>query len=145
MTRRHSRIEGFREAADTLATLSRAVQRGVGRTVLREPAALLAGEVQTRAPKLTGLLQGAVKVVNNRLTKKAAREARARPGAVELAVLVDDAAAVPNEFGNEHVDPAQPFFRPAIDAKREEMMRVGAARIKTAVDAAAQRAARRAR
>ncbi len=139
-----SRIEGFREAADTMATLSRAVQRGVGRTVVTGAARILLAEWQARAPKLTGLLIDSISVGNNRLTKKAAREARTRPGAVEVAVIASDVAAVPTEFGRKGQEP-EPWARPGIDAKREELMQYGADHIKKAVDAAVQRAARRAR
>lgn len=130
--------EGFDEAIAGMREMKKAVQRGIARTVLRAPARLLADAVRQNAPEFQGNLKAAVKVVSSK-----ARRRRGSTSAVELAVLVDDPAAVPNEYSNVHIDPAQPFFRPAIDANLEAIKAAIIAGIKPAIEAAAKRAAAR--
>lgn len=143
MARRTARVEGFADASRTLSDLGKRVARGVGRTVLRGPAQLLADEWRQRAPKLTDALASSITIGNNRLTKKAAREARTRPGVVELAVIAADPAAVPQEFGAKGDDP-QPYARPGIDAAKPRMREMVAETLTDVIGRAAERAERRA-
>jgi HK97 gp10 family phage protein len=130
-------LAGFKEAREVLQELSRGVQRGVGKRALQVPAELIAGAVRAKAPvsnragnPTPGSLRGSIKVVPSRTVK----------GSVRVAVLAEDIAAVPNEFGTSKM-PAQPFFRPAADATRDAAGRAFGAALKPEVEKAAAKAA----
>ena len=135
-----SHITGMKGCRESLQQLSRAVQRGIGKRALQAPAGVIAAAVKSRAPvsgrgnnPSRGSLRDSVKVA-------AARAEKGRPTVV---VLADDVAAVPNEFGTSSMA-AQPFFRPAVDAVREQAGAAMANALKSEVDAAVVRAAKRA-
>jgi hypothetical protein len=132
----------MREAREALADLSRTVQRNVGKRALKAgPGAVFVhsikgkARVSTRATDPTpGSMRDAVKVVDSRTEK----------GRATVAILVDDIAAVPNEFGLKHRNyPAQPFVRPGIDAARPAAAEAMGIELKREVDAAVAKAAAR--
>src|SRR5690348_2314368 len=109
-------IEGMAEARRALDQLNDHVQKLVAKTALREGQAVIAAEVERRAPVSSrpgnptpGSLRRSIRKMPVRLTKR---------GAI-TSIRVDDVAAVPNEYGTSKMT-AQPFFRPGVDAKREE-------------------------
>lgn len=133
-------ITGMREARETLQQLARASQTAVGKRALRAPAAVLVQRVKDKAPvskRASDPTPGSL--------RESVREGRAssRKGQARIEIIAQDIAAVPNEFGTSKMA-AQPFFRPAVDAGREEAAQAMAEAVKSEVDAAAQRAAARA-
>ena len=141
MPRETSYLSGMKECREALAELSRSMQTGVGKRALLETGKFFAGRISDLAPVSSrpndptpSSLKAAPKAVANRPKK----------GQPRVAIIVDDPAAVPNEFGLAHRDyPARPFARPAVDANREAGAAIMAAGLKTETDAAIARAARR--
>lgn len=135
------RIEGLRECREALQELSKTVQRNVGKRALKAPAAVLVrhikakARVSSRANNPTpGSMREAVKDV----------DARPEKGRATRVILVEDVAAVPNEFGLARRDyPAKPFVRPGVDNGRVEAAEAMAEAVKREVDEAARRAAKR--
>lgn len=137
------RLEGMRQARETMQELSKAVQRNIGKRALQQPAGIIAREVEVRAK------------VSNRVGNPTPGSLKASPvvvpaksekGRPRVAVLVEDEAAVPKEYGLGRKDyPAEPFFRPAVDAKRAQAGQAMADAVRAEVDAAVARAAKRAR
>lgn len=136
------RIEGMREARKTLDELTRAVQRNVGKRALNASGEVFVKEVAARAnvsQRVTNPTPGSLKA--------SPRVVPARPqkGQVRVAVIVEDPASIPQEFGLTRRDyPADPFFVPAIEAKRNEAAHEFAEALKKEVDEAARRVAKRA-
>lgn len=136
-----SRIEGMRECREALETLSRTVQRNVGKRSLRA-----AGEVWVARQKATlpvsdrpsdptpGSLQQAPQVVSSRTEK----------GGPRVALLIDDVAAVPGEFGTSKMQPHLKI-RATTDAARDAMAGALAEALKIETDAAVRQAARKAK
>ena len=133
-------ISGMRECREALAELSRTVQRNVGKRALKSgPGAVFVRAIKSRArvssrasDPTPGSLRDSVKVVDS----------RAERGRATVAILADDIAAAPNEFGLAHRNyPAKPFFRPGIDSAREAAAAAMAETLKAEVDVAVARAA----
>ena len=133
MTR--SRLIGVGDALATMANLSNAVVRNINRRALEPAAGLLRDEVEARAPLLEGNLKRSVRIDRKPSKRRIA-------GKVDLTVIADDPAAVPDEYGTSDT-PVLAFFRPAIDAKREAMFEATAAALQSETIAAAQRVAKR--
>lgn len=131
-----SRLIGMGDCLKTLADMKRATAVAVGRRSLLPAATILRDEVERRAPLLTGELKRSVRVDSKSQAK------RRRKGAVDVTVIADEAAAVPNEFGTSDT-PMQQFFRPAVDAKRDDMFDAVARDLAAETTKAAQRAARK--
>jgi HK97 gp10 family phage protein len=133
-----TQLAGFRETREALQDLSKTVQRNVGRRALRVPAEIIADATRALAPVSSrpdnptpGSLRASVSVVN----------AKARSGAA-VAVLVEDPAAVPNEYGTSKMA-AQPFMRPAINANEARCIAAFGQAIKPEVERAAAKAAKK--
>jgi HK97 gp10 family phage protein len=134
-----TRIEGFKECRETLQELSKTVQRNVGKRSILVPAGVIAAAIRAKAPVSSdprdptpGSLRDSVTV----------RPDKARKGVVSAVVLVEDPAAVPNEFGT-HKMTANPFGRPAVDGARAAAGAAFAEALKGEVDAAVARTAKR--
>lgn len=135
-----TRIEGFKEARETLQQLSATVQRNVGKRALKPAAEIIAAEVRGKAAVSTapynttpGSLRDSIKVVS----------ARAEKGGARIAILADDIAAAQNEFGNSDMA-AQPFFRPGVGASQDRAFAAFGAALKPEIETAARKAAKRA-
>ena len=135
-------LAGMREARETLAELSKTVARNVGKRALKQGPGLVfvrsiksKARVSSRANDPTpGSMRDAVEVVDSRAEK----------GRATVAILVDDVAAVPNEFGLKHRKyPAKPFMRPGVDSARIEAAEALAVELRSEVDKAAAKAAKR--
>lgn len=138
----NTRIEGFKECREALQELSKAVQRNVGKRALLAPAGLVVAAVKARAPISTR--PGDPTPASLRDSVTIMPEKAAQRGVAQIAVVAEDEAAVPKEFGLASRDyPAEPFFRPAVDAVRIPSLHAFAAALKPEVDAAVKRAAKR--
>lgn len=134
-----SRLEGFKEARQALSELSRSVQRGALKRALNAPADLLVSRLKERTPvsadphdKTPGSLRDG--------TKRA--PARARKGTPRVAVVIDDVAAVPIEFGTSKMS-ARPYVRSTVDNSRTALAESLGGAARQEIDRAAQRAAKR--
>lgn len=129
-----SRVEGFREAAQQLGDMSRAVARNVGKRALTDTAEILARGVRANiAPhNLTGDTYESVDV-------KPGKQKRG----VAVEVVLEEIAGVELEFGNSD-QVATPVFRPALDRDRRRMDDTFAVLLPLEIDAAVIRKARRA-
>lgn len=135
-----SRLEGFKEAREALQALSRSVQRGALKRSLNAPADLLVKRLKERTPvsddpynKTPGSLRDGTKRV----------PARARKGTPRVAVVIEDIAAVPIEFGTSKME-AKPYVRDTTDNSRTAMAEVLGEAAKAEIDQAAERSAKRA-
>ena len=150
------RIEGLRELEQQLDNLTKAAGKGALRRSLYKAAEPTAALAQTKAPRLTGKLQGSIIVgakLNGRQTKLHRRMFRDGRSSIELFVgpsyLLGDGGRHGHlvEFGTVKMA-AQPFMRPAWDQDHRAMIeRLKAelwADIQKAVARAERRAARRA-
>lgn len=134
-------MKGFKECREALQELTARVQKNVGKRALKPAAEVIRAEVASRAKVSSrpgnptrGSLKAAPEVVVSKAGKSGPK----------MAVLVDDIAAVPKEFGLSTRDyPAEPFFRPAIDAKSDEAARVFGQALKAEVEAAAAKVAKK--
>lgn len=132
-------IEGFREAREALQTLSRGVQRGVGKRALRAPRTIVADAWRRFAPISTrfgnptpGSLRASVQEVDS----------RAERGRPTVAVIAGDVAAVPTEYGTSKMA-AIPWARRAAAAVADAALRAFGDALRPEIDAAAARAAKR--
>lgn len=133
------RVEGMKEAREALQELDRRTQIGVGKRALRAPGEVFVRAVKAKAPVSRRAGNPTPGSLRESITIGDARTSR---GSARLAIIADDVAAVPNEFGTSKMT-AQPFFRPAVDAHRAEAAGAMADSVKTEVDAAVAKAARR--
>jgi hypothetical protein len=124
----------MREARETLQELGKRVETRVGqRSLMIGPGAVIEKAVSARAKASTrsnnptpGSLKASPKVVKSRKEKRGPR----------AAVLVEDPAAVPKEYGLRSRNyPPEPFFRPAVDASREQAGQAMAEALKSEVAA----------
>lgn len=131
-----TKLIGMGDCLATLASLKKATATAVGRRSLLPAAELLRAAVEARAPERQGNLKRSARV------DKKSQPKRRRRGAVDVTIIADDAAAVPQEFGT-HDMAAQPFFRPAVEAEKSAMFNAVARDLQTETTKAAQRVARR--
>jgi HK97 gp10 family phage protein len=134
-----TRLEGMREARETMQELSKAAQTKIGNRSLEAPAKVFVSRIKAKAAvstrsdnKTPGSLREAVRHAQ-------ARKERGRPTRV---ILADDVAAVPNEFGTSKMTP-QPFFMPGIDEGRAAAGQAMADALREEADSAFRRARKR--
>jgi HK97 gp10 family phage protein len=132
-----SGLIGTGDALATLSALSKQTAKAVGRRSLIPAAQILVAEVTFNAPVLSGALAASV-----RIDTKISRM-KQRKGAVDLAVIADDPAAVPTEYGTSDT-PIQSFFRRAIASVKAAMFEAVASALQSETVAAAKRVAKRA-
>jgi hypothetical protein len=132
-------LEGMEGCRAALQELGRTVTRNVGKRSLRAPAELLAARHRATLPvssdpsdKTPGSLKDSPKVV----------PAKTEKGRARVAMVIDDVAAVPGEFGTSKMKPHLKV-RTTTDAMRPALAQVMGTALKQEVDAAAQRAARK--
>lgn len=132
----------MKECREALQQLSRTVQRNVGKRALKAPAAVLVRHIKAKARVSSRASDPTPESMRDAVRDADAKNERGRATRV---ILVEDAAAVPNEFGLARRDyPAQPFVRPGVDAGRNEAGAAMASALKDEVDKAAIAAAKRA-
>ena len=136
-----SYLDGMRGAREALAELSKGVARNVGKRALRQTGDYFVGRLKPTLPvsnepsnPTKGSLRASAQVVSSRAEK----------GRPRVALLIDDIAAVPGEFGTSNMKPHLKV-RATVDASRAGGAAVMAAAIKSEVDAVIQRAAAKGR
>jgi hypothetical protein len=134
------KLEGFRECIAGLEEFSRTVAGNVVKRALVPPANLVGNAAQVRAPVSTAPhnpTPGSLKA------SKAIKPGRGSKTPT-VAVLFNDPAAVPTEYGlTSRNYPPKPWFRPAVAASQSAMLASFGAALKPGVEAAAKRAAKR--
>jgi HK97 gp10 family phage protein len=132
-------IEGMKEAREALQELSKGVQGGVGKRSLIAGAHIFIRSIKSKTQVSTrpgnptpGSLRDATHI----------GKVSQRKGGARLEMINDDIASVPNEFGT-HKMAAQPFFRPGVDAAREEAAGAVAEGIKFETEKAVAKAAKK--
>lgn len=120
----------MKEAREALHKLDRHVQQQIGKAAVNAAADIFVAEIRARAPvsrRPGNPTPGSLK----QSVKKKASGGRKNIARVEL--RVEDIAAVPNEFGTSKMK-AQPFARPAVDAKREAAAQAVADTVRSEVE-----------
>ncbi len=137
------RIEGLKELDRALADLPKSTAKRVTRGILLEAGEPLAQEARVREPKLDMHLYENTDV-GTKLTRRQAglHKSGGNKDFAEAFVGTSDPAGVQQEFGNEH-NAAQPFLRPAWDAKQDQVLFIISHRLWVAIETAAARLARR--
>lgn len=133
-------LVGFKECREALAEFSRTVAGNVVKRALIPPAEIIGRAAQAAAPVSTrphnptpGSLKASMTISPGKGSKTPS-----------VAIIFNDAAAVPIEYGlSGRRYPAQPFFRPAVDANETAALHAFGAALKPGVEAAAEKAARR--
>ncbi|AMK19334.1 hypothetical protein [Sphingobium sp. MI1205] len=133
MARGTSRLTGFREAARQLNDMKRSAAQGVGRRSLLFPAEILALEMQNRVSVLSGATRDSIAVGKE----------KARRGRPQVNVTAADIASIQLEFGNSDMV-AEPFARPAKEAKQDVMLESFGEALKREVDKTVIRSAKKA-
>lgn len=126
-------ITGMKEALATLRDLDEAVQRDILEEAIDVPTDIMQREVQARAPvspRANNSTPGSLKASVKKVKPKATKKYRTR-----REIQATDVAAVPTEFGLSSRDyPAQPWFRPAVDSKRNEAAQALANNIRSQIE-----------
>lgn len=137
------RLEGFRELSDALGELKKGTERSVLRRVSTKALEPFVERAKELAPVDDGDLRASI-VIGNKLTDRAKRADKKHPRAgVRVFAGTANRNGVPREFGGK--DPAQPFMRPAWESTKDAMLETVKADLRTEIDKAAARAARKAR
>lgn len=134
-----SRLEGMGGCLAAMRELTATVERNVGKRALKTTAGRLADRHKSVLPvsddpsnKTRGSLKASPAV-------KAARGGKGRPA---VAMVIDDVAAVPGEFGTSKMKPHLKV-RATTDAMRGEMAVTLGGALKEETDTAARRAAKK--
>jgi HK97 gp10 family phage protein len=134
-------LAGLQETREAMAEFTKGVQRNVGRRALLVPAHIIGANAQSRAPVSTrpddptpGSLRGSFQIGRGK--------GRQQMAVARVAILFIDPAAVPIEYGTTKMA-AQPFFRPAIDAKTPEAIAAFETILVQEVNKAAAKAAKK--
>lgn len=127
-----SRLEGMGPSLKALRQLSDHVQKKVGKIALKAGAQPLVTRVKGKAKVSSRADNPTPGSLRQSVHDKPGRPSR---GMDTRAIIADDVAAVPKEFGLARRDyPAEPFFRPAVDAGRAEAGQAIADAIKNEVE-----------
>jgi HK97 gp10 family phage protein len=132
MARGAGKLTGFREASRQLNGMKKSVAQGVGRRALQVPAAILRDEMKVRVSKKTGATEASTVIGKE----------RARKGRPQVNVTVEDIASVQLEYGNLRMA-AEPFARPAQEAKQDQMLSAFGEALKSEVDSTVIKQAKR--
>lgn len=127
-----SRLEGVGPTLKNMRALSNYAQNKIGKIALKAAADTLVPKVKAKArvserpdDPTRGSLRDSV----------VSKAGRTRKGVDTRAILATDVAAVPKEFGLTRKNyPAEPFFRPAVDAGRADAGQALADAIKNEVE-----------
>jgi hypothetical protein len=127
-----SRLEGMKEARETLRKLSAYAEKQIGENALAAAERKLTARVKAKAKVSTrandptrGSLQASVR----------GKKGRPKKGVQTRLIVAEDVAAVPKELGLTRRNyPPEPFFRPAVDSGRQEAAEALAESIKHDVE-----------
>jgi HK97 gp10 family phage protein len=132
-------ITGIREIDKRLKKLPGAVAKKVIRRSMRDGLKIVAAEIKSQVPVLTGLTKSAVQVRAVKSRKRNSISLETRIGSKKEGLIVHPKSGKPVfypavvEYGREGVAP-NPFMRRAYDSKGEAAKQVTILRIKTGVD-----------
>jgi len=132
-------LKGFAEVRESLAEFSKTVARNVARRALMQAAEIIGDAAQQAAPVSTdprNPTPGSLKASKDIKRGKAGREM------ATVAVIFDDVAAVPTEYGTTKMA-ARPWFRPAADASEARAIAAFASALTDEVEKAAAKAAKK--
>lgn len=108
----------MKEARRALQKLSAYAQKQIGKNALKAAADKLTPRVKARA-KVSSRAGDPTRGSLQRSVRDKA--GRAKKGVETRAIIAEDIAAVPKEFGLARRNyPAEPWFRPAVDSGRQE-------------------------
>lgn len=133
MAKGGAKLTGFREASRQLNELKKAAAQGVGRRALQVPATILRDEMKAKVNVLSGETRESIEIGKERADK----------GRPRVNVTASDIASVQLEFGNSNM-PAEPFARPALNAKKQDMFEQFGEALKGEVNRTVARIAKRA-
>lgn len=136
-------LEGFRELDRALGQLPKATAKNVLRRTLNKAAKPIDDDASAAAPFLTGGLQRSV-ITGTRLTRSqrgATRMATSNYYA-EIHVGTSLAKGMFQEFGT-FKDEAQPWFRPAWEAAKDQALNIIKVELKGEIEKAAKRYAKK--
>lgn len=135
------KLEGFRELDASLRELtSRATAKNVARRALKKAAEPIDDMASRLAPRLTGRLSVSV-ITGTQLTPSQRRGINRNSVEVYVGTVLSRGRY--NEFGTINMA-ANPFMRPAWDAKQDEALLIIRHELAVEIEKAAQRAARKA-
>lgn len=135
------KVEGLSELIAGLEELTKATATNVQKRALKEAAAPIEADAKLKAPRLTGLLQRSIDIGS-----KLSPRQRSSPKLSKVEVYVGPPSmerGIVAEFGSVKQSP-KPFMRPAWDANKTKALATIKDNLKTEIDKAAQRAARKA-
>lgn len=136
------KVEGLAECEEALDALSTATSKNVLKRALTSAAQPIVADAQARAPRETGRLAASI-IVGTKLSRRQ-RQATEKDSSVEIYVGAGPLAqATLQEFGTAHNAP-QPFLRPAVDSNLDRVIKAFSDDLKSEVDKAMQRQARKA-
>jgi len=132
------KLKGARELDRKLARLEKRTAKKVMRKALRAGGKVILAEAKRRAPKRTGALAASLKV-------RAAKRSRRRRGVAVIVATAegwfkgDEFYGAFVELGTEDME-AQPYVRPAYDAKKGQAVQVIMTEAGRGIEAEAQKA-----
>jgi HK97 gp10 family phage protein len=136
-------LKGLKEVREGLAEFSKTVARNVGRRALMPAAEIIANAAQANAPVSTRTDQWKSEPGSLKASKQIKRDKPGK-GMATVAIIFDDPAAVPTEYGlTSRRYPAQPWFRPAVDANESRAVAAFGSALTEEVEKAAAKAAKK--
>lgn len=140
------KIEGLKELDRALGELPKSTAKRVLQKVLKDAGEPLAQAARAKAPREKGFLIENIDV-GTKLTRRQAtlhkKQAKDDRAYAETFVGASDPAGMQTEFGNEHQE-AEPWLRPAWDAKKDATLEQISNALWGEIERAAQRVARKA-
>jgi HK97 gp10 family phage protein len=138
------KIEGLKELDKALGELPKATAKATLRRVLVEGGELIASAARRGAPVDEHYLYESIDV-STKLNRRQRSLHKDESGKMfqEMFVGTNNPAGVQQEFGNEH-NAAQPFMRPAWDAKKQDALERITVLLWGEIEKSAQRLARKA-
>ncbi|MEO6153401.1 MAG: HK97-gp10 family putative phage morphogenesis protein [Croceibacterium sp.] len=136
------KLTGFKELHDSLGNLKKTTERALLRRVAVKALEPIAERARQLVPVDKGNLRDSI-VVGTNINSGARRAARKDPvQGVRVFCGTANRNAVPGEFGSAR-SPAQPFMRPAWDGGKDRVLESVQRDLKTEIEKAAARAAKR--
>ena len=122
MAREKVKIKGLRDIQKRLAVIEKeTTRRTVARNSLKAGGKVIADEAERRAPEDEGTLRRSIGV-STRLSRRQRRRQKKRDPVEVYAGAASSSNAIQQEYGNiNHA--AQPFMRPAYDAKKRPALK----------------------
>jgi len=137
-----SELRGLKEVREGLAEFSRTIARNVAARALMVPANIIADRAQANAPVSNRPSDPSPRSLKN--SKRVVRGKAGRGAMATVAIIFQDDAAVPTEYGLTTRDyPPQGWFRAAVDATNAQAQASFGSALTQEVEAAAAKAAKK--